>query len=87
MSSSPSCNIHLTCPVDIVHLYLVINVNITILPSYLINPPTNLVQATGRLTWLPLCEYKGDGRVVSLTQLGKEMQVAMMLSLSNQRIC
>ena len=72
---------------DIVHLYLVINVNITILPSYLINPPTNLVQATGRLTWLPLCEYKGDGRVVSLTQLGKEMQVAMMLSLSNQRIC
>ena len=47
----------------------------------------NLVQATGRLTWLPLCEYKGDGRVVSLTQLGKEMQVAMMLSLSNQRIC
>ena len=72
---------------DIVHLYLVINVNITILPSYLINPPTNLVQATGRLTWLPLCEYKGDGRVVSLTQLGKETQVAMMLSLSNQRIC
>ena len=72
---------------DIVHLYLVINVNITILPSYLLNPPTNLVQATGRLTWLPLCEYKGDGRVVSLTQLGKEMQVAMMLSLSNQRIC
>ena len=48
--------------------------------SYL---PTNLVQATGRLTWLPLCEYKGDGRVVSLTQLGNEMQVAMMLSLSN----
>ena len=43
----------------------------------------NLVQATGRLTWLPLCEYKGDGRVVSLTQLGNEMQVAMMLSLSN----
>ena len=45
----------------------------------------NLVQATGRLTWLPLCEYKGDGRVVSLTQLGKEMQVAMMLSLSNRQ--
>ena len=42
----------------------------------------NLVQATGRLTWLPLCEYKGDGRVVSLMQLGKEMQVAMMLPLS-----
>ena len=36
----------------------------------------NLVQATGRLTWLPLCEYKGDGRVVSLTQVGKEMQVS-----------
>ena len=36
----------------------------------------NLVQATGRLTWLPLCEYKGDSRVVSLTQVGKEMQVS-----------
>ena len=34
-----------------------------------------LPQATGRLTWLPLCEYKGDGRVVSLTQAGKEIQV------------
>ena len=36
---------------------------------------STLPQATGRLTWLPLCEYKGDGRVVSLTQAGKEIQV------------
>ena len=42
------------------------------------------MQATGRLTWLPLCEYKGNGRIVSLTQLGKEMQVVKMASLSNQ---
>ena len=37
----------------------------------------NLLKATGRLTWLPLCEYKGNGKVVSLTQLGKEMQVVI----------
>ena len=54
-------------------------------PNFKIMIMANLVQATGRLTWLPLCEYKGDGRVVSLTQLGKEMQVAMMLSLSNEQ--
>ena len=47
----------------------------------------NLLQATGRLTWLALCEFKGNGKVVSLTQIGKEMQVVMMISLSNnQRI-
>ena len=47
----------------------------------------NLLQATGRLTWLALCEYKGNGKLVSLTQIGKEMQVVMMISLSNnQRI-
>ena len=51
-------------------------------PNFKIMIMANLVQATGRLTWLPLCEYKGDGRVVSLMQLGKEMQVAMMLPLS-----
>ena len=56
-------------------------------PNFKIIIMANLVQATGRLTWLLLCEYKGGGRVVSLMQLGKEMQVAMMLSLSNQRIC
>ena len=44
-------------------------------------------QATGRLTWLPLCDYKGNGRVVSLTQAGKEMQVFKDISLlvSQQR--
>ena len=44
------------------------------------------LQATGRLTWLPLCEHKGNGRLVSLTQAGKEIQVVIMLS-NQQRIC
>jgi len=30
---------------------------------------------TGRVTWLPLCDYKGDGKIVSLTQAGREFQV------------
>ena len=50
-------------------IYLVIDLNITIMGNFL--------QATGRLIWLPLCEYKGNGRVVSLTQASKEMQVVL----------
>jgi hypothetical protein len=32
---------------------------------------------TGRVTWLPLCEHRGQGTIVSLAQQGRQIQVTV----------
>ena len=43
--------------------------------------------ATGRVTWLPLCEHRGQGSIVSLAQQGRHIQVTVRMKTVDATRC